>query len=56
MAQQLSPVGPRGVKKLELLNPKGFMEVDEGLMDNLCRASLWPDELEANACVCHWLG
>src|SRR6266852_3135879 len=43
----------RGVKKLEPLNPQGFMEVDEGLMKDLCRAPLWLDELETNARVCH---
>ncbi len=46
----------RGVKKLEPLNPQGFMEVDEGLMKDLCRAPLWPDELETNARVCHRFG
>ena len=33
----------------EPVNPQGLMEVDEGLMKNLRRAPLWPDELETNA-------
>jgi hypothetical protein len=36
-------------QKLELFNPQGFIEVDEGLMKDLSRAPLWPDELETNA-------
>jgi hypothetical protein len=44
---------PRGVKKLEQLNPQEFKEMDEGLMKDLCRAPLWPNELETNARICH---
>jgi hypothetical protein len=51
-----SPGQSRGVKKLKLLNPQGFMEVDEGLMKDLCRAPLWFDELETNARICHRFG
>jgi hypothetical protein len=43
-------------QKLELFNPQGFMEVDEGLMKDLSRAPLWPDELETNARICHRFG
>jgi hypothetical protein len=43
----------RGVKKLEQLNPQEFKEMDEGLMKDLCRAPLWPNELETNARICH---
>jgi hypothetical protein len=43
-------------QKLELFNTQGFIEVDEGLMKDLSRAPLWPDELETNARICHRFG
>ena len=53
---ELAQGGGRGVKELEWVNSQEFKEVEEGLIDSLCRAPLWPDELETNARIYHRFG